>query len=210
MTLALEKEDREAFAGLLARLFAEEGDAGMMEDSIRAMRVVLLASALCRKYNGEAPGLRDRTWTCYYAIRRFESRDSVARHVEDFAEYAISVIAEAKKSGTAAIVDAVRGYIDRHYAYELSLSAIADDYHISETYLSKIFKKQVGKTFSEYILELRMAQAVKLLERSDLNLDDIAGLVGFSNASYFSNVFKKQFGASPSSYRLREHLSAQP
>ncbi|MEK0312574.1 response regulator transcription factor [Cohnella sp. 56] len=201
LTLALEKEDGEAFALHYRSLFPLDKPVNPLEDFIRIMRVVMLLGSVGRKYNHNAADIQDYTWVCYYSIWKFESPEDIFKNIMRLAEYVIGTIRESKKSGTAVMVDAIRDYIDNNYAYELSLSLIAEDFHLNETYLSKIFKKQIGKTFSEYILEVRMTQAVKLLLQSELRLDDIAGLVGFSNASYFSNVFKKHYGCSPTAYR---------
>ncbi|XID93901.1 response regulator [Paenibacillaceae bacterium WGS1546] len=95
------------------------------------------------------------------------------------------------------IVAGVQLYLQQHFMEEVSLLQTAELFHVNVTHLSEIFKKISGKTFSDYILELRMVHAEKLLRDPKLTIADIAELTGFSSASYFSTVCKRYFGKSP-------------
>ncbi|NBD27417.1 response regulator [Paenibacillus glycinis] len=103
--------------------------------------------------------------------------------------------------GEASLMDAVLRYIGENYMSELNLTQIAERFNYNPSYFSEMFKNKIGKTFIQYLTDARMAQAVRLLEGTELGLWDIAELTGFSNASYFSSKFKRMFGMSPSDYR---------
>lgn len=104
-------------------------------------------------------------------------------------------------SNAEEIVAGVQMYLQQHFMEEVSLLQTAELFHVNVTHLSEIFKKISGKTFSDYILELRMVHAEKLLRESKLTIADIAELTGFSSASYFSTVCKRYFGKSPNELR---------
>ncbi|MNL69635.1 HTH-type transcriptional regulator YesS [compost metagenome] len=87
--------------------------------------------------------------------------------------------------------------------YDLHLTMLAERFNYNSSYFSELFKAKFGKAFIQYVTEVRMAQAVHLLEETSLNLWDIAELTGFSNASYFSSKFKKIYGMAPSDFRLQ-------
>ncbi len=116
-------------------------------------------------------------------------------------------IARQREEGTDAadvnLIESVRRYIDDHYASDLNLSDMAARFNYHPSYFSELFKKRVGRTFIQYLTDVRMTQAIRLLEETQLSLWDIAELTGFSNASYFSSKFKKIYGVSPSDYRER-------
>ncbi|WP_261381474.1 response regulator transcription factor [Paenibacillus cremeus] len=101
------------------------------------------------------------------------------------------------------LLQTARQYIDENYNYDLNLTMLAERFNYHPSYFSELFKAKVGKTFIQYLTEVRMAKAVRLLEDTSLNLWDIAELTGFSNASYFSSKFKKMYGVTPSEYRSK-------
>lgn len=107
------------------------------------------------------------------------------------------------EEGEPSLIEAARRYIDDNYMSDLNLTEIAERFNYNPSYFSEMFKNKVGKTFIQYLTETRMAQAVRLLEGTQLGLWDIAELTGFSNASYFSSKFKKLFGMTPSDYRQK-------
>ncbi|CAM3844941.1 response regulator [Cohnella lubricantis] len=107
------------------------------------------------------------------------------------------------EDGELSLIEAVRRYIDDNYMSDLNLTEIAERFNYNPSYFSEMFKNKVGRTFIQYLTDARMAQAVRLLEGTQLNLWDIAELTGFSNASYFSSKFKKRFGMTPSDYRQK-------
>ena len=104
-------------------------------------------------------------------------------------------------TSAAAIVKQVLDYLHRNYAEDIEFTKLADDYHISSAYLSKIFKEQVGMTVSRYRNEYRINVTKELLIKTDLPLKTIAEKVGFTDQFYFSKMFKKVTGESPAQFR---------
>ncbi|MDD2457361.1 MAG: response regulator [Eubacteriales bacterium] len=93
-------------------------------------------------------------------------------------------------------------YIKDHYAdNQLSLMAVSNHANVSLSYFSQIFKEETGKTFVEFLTEVRMDKAKELLRSTDRMLYDIAEQVGYENPAYFTVAFKKQVGLSPRDYR---------
>lgn len=92
-------------------------------------------------------------------------------------------------------------YIVMHYSEPITLSSLASKACLSEEYFSRLFKKETGKNFTEYLFEIRMIRAKKLLLNNIFNINEIADLVGIPNASYFSIQFKRYYGESPKTMR---------
>jgi Response regulator containing CheY-like receiver domain and AraC-type DNA-binding domain len=97
-------------------------------------------------------------------------------------------------------------YLESHYAGKIGLREVAGVLYISPNYLSELFKKQTGQTFSDYLLTVRMEKARGFLENVEYRVSDIAAMTGFSDGRYFSSTFKKYYGMTPLEYRNR----AQP
>lgn len=95
----------------------------------------------------------------------------------------------------------VKEYIDEHYAEAISLELVAEKVNLSANYVSAIFRKEAGVTFSDYITAKRMDAATNLLRKTDMSIGEIAEQVGYSDVKYFSKLCKKTLGMKPSEYR---------
>lgn len=96
----------------------------------------------------------------------------------------------------------IKEIIDANYMNSnLDLNFLANRISINQAYLSTIFKQETGTSFVEYLTNLRMSEAKKILLRPDTRISEVAAMVGINDANYFSKLFRKQFGISPSEYR---------
>lgn len=85
----------------------------------------------------------------------------------------------------------------------ISLEMFAEQYHISKTYLSYLFKKEVGNSFVKYVTEVKIARAKVLLNTSDIKIYEISSRLGFEDSEYFSRIFKSVAGVTPTVYRKK-------
>lgn len=93
-------------------------------------------------------------------------------------------------------------YIEEHYGMDISLTDVANYINISKNHLSYLFKKEIGQTFSDYLIQVRIQKAKELLNfSSGSSIGEIAERVGFNDTGYFSKVFKKATGFSPYNYK---------
>lgn len=90
-------------------------------------------------------------------------------------------------------------YIRTHYS-QISLNEVAKSVALSPAYLSNLFKRETGKSYSQYLNRVRI-EASKQLLRENHSLADVAQRVGFSDQSYFTNVFRKYEGMSPNRWK---------
>jgi len=119
-------------------------------------------------------------------------------------EYFVSGSSEAGSESMRSTVQRVKAYIDAHYDEEISLGTLAQRFSVDDSYLSRMFKQQVGCNLMLYLASARIAQAKRLLVQKDLNITDVAQLVGYDDYAYFSRVFKRMEGRSPRTYREEE------
>ncbi|MFV0342536.1 MAG: response regulator [Anaerocolumna sp.] len=106
------------------------------------------------------------------------------------------------KHHSRVIVQAV-DYISNHYGENINLESTAEYANKSKNYFSYLFKKEMGVSFVEYLNNIRVEQAKKLLDSTDEMTYEISEKVGYSDYKYFSSVFKKVTGMSPIQYRKR-------
>ena len=93
-------------------------------------------------------------------------------------------------------------YIEKHYGEEITVSRLAELCNVSETWLSRIFKAEVGMTIHNYLLNRRMRAATAMLHNK--SVVDIGYICGFSDSSHFISQFKRYFGMTPLEYK-RKH-----
>ena len=92
-------------------------------------------------------------------------------------------------------------YLQEHLAEEISLSVLAEEFHLSAQYISQLFKSEIGVGFLAYLTNIRMEQAKKLLLSTSLSIAEVSEQSGYSDYRVFTKVFKKAEGITPSQYR---------
>lgn len=107
------------------------------------------------------------------------------------------------RSGYSKLIHKCLDYVDFHYMEPLSLTSLAQQYFVSSTHLSALFKKEVDMNLKEYIQEVRLRQARLQLNTTRLPIQEIAANCGFLDVNYFTRVFRKVHGMSPREYRNR-------
>ena len=94
-------------------------------------------------------------------------------------------------------------YIEAHYREEISQSDVAEAVYLNPSYFSTLFKKSLGKGFSDYLTELRIGRVKARLAKSSEKIKDISESEGFNDYQYFVKVFKKLTDFTPSQYRQK-------
>ena len=105
------------------------------------------------------------------------------------------------KGNNDALMERVMKYMNEHLADpDLNVEKLTEDVGISRAQLHRKLKEIAGVSAGEFIRNLRLEQAARLIEEGQINITQVAYSVGFSNQTHFSTVFKKHYGMSPSEY----------
>lgn len=92
-------------------------------------------------------------------------------------------------------------YINHQYMNDISLSSAASEIGLSPNYLSRIFKEETGKTFSDFLLECRLTTAAMLLTKSTFSIKEICYAIGYTDQHYFSRIFMRRYNMTPTAFR---------
>ncbi len=122
---------------------------------------------------------------------KYEMVDYFAKEVADV---------KKKKIYSVIIIQCIE-YIDFHLHEKITLDDLAKHLDRNPSYISTLFKKEIGKTLSAYILEQKINVAKQLLCNINYSYSDISNILAFSSQSYFISVFKKETGVTPKEYR---------
>lgn len=116
-------------------------------------------------------------------------------------EILLKKLIEADEKKNSRPIYMVQQYIDKNYANPITLEDASRCAGFSSAYLSSLFKKETGKNFSEYLSEVRIGNAKKLLKNPQLTIFEIARAVGYADEKYFFRVFKKYTGLTPKEFK---------
>lgn len=104
-------------------------------------------------------------------------------------------------SGYSQTIRLAKEYVDLHFRRDLSLSECASCVHVSSGHLSRLFAKELGSNFSEYVNHKKLEHAKGLLAETNMKINKVAEEVGYLNPHYFSKLFKEYTGLSPREFR---------
>ncbi len=97
--------------------------------------------------------------------------------------------------------ETIMKWIEDHYQEEVSLDRLAEETHLSKSYVSRIFRQETGSSITDYLTARRIKKACRLLESTDWPVEQIAIQAGIPNSSYFIQLFKRVVGTTPFKYR---------
>lgn len=198
----LEENNKEAFGQMIDTMFQIFHDQRVTLPAVvgSLSRFITRVMRIIKQMDGNDEGQRRlletmereyRTWN----LRRL--KEHFTRMVTEAAEH----IAQLRKEQSKGDIARIKKYIDTHYRESINLKSIAAQFYMNSVYLGQLFRKHYGVYFNDYLLELRVEEAKKLLRQTDLRMYEIAARVGIQNANYFVTQFEKLEKLSPMEYR---------
>lgn len=143
-------------------------------------------------------------------LSHMESLQSIKLLMHQFLSMVLDALEAPIPEHHIEIVRQICSIVQLEYNQALSLDTLAERVFLSPNYLSTIFKENTGKTLVEYITEVRMKNACRMLSETNVKVHEIARCVGYESPSYFGSVFLKRTGLTPNQYRVRAQRSAKP
>ena len=104
----------------------------------------------------------------------------------------------------------VRSYLNTNYAEQITLEMLSRKFSINKFYIQKLFKRYIGLSPNEYLIQTRLTRAKQLLRTTSLPISQISLDVGISNIGHFIGLFKQHEGITPGGYRQRWYQSNEP
>ncbi|HBN05750.1 MAG TPA: hypothetical protein DD434_08175 [Bacteroidales bacterium] len=111
----------------------------------------------------------------------------------------------AEKYNIKTIISDAKLYIQQNKYISISLVDVAEDLHVSKSYLSATFKQETGENITNYINDIKLKEAKKLLLKTDSTINEISEKLGYNTPKYFIERFSKSTGITPAKYRNLLH-----
>lgn len=141
-----------------------------------------------------------------FQIPACSTLEEVKDRADHYLRRIIDSIESRRNNKNERIIAMCRAYLAEHYMEDLSLELVAKRFFFSPAYFSSFFKSHTSMTFTEYLLQLRMDKAKKMLNDGSMKISEIASCVGFRDAGYFARIFKRETGLSPEEFRKKDLL----
>lgn len=141
----------------------------------------------------------------FYAVQQFLTILYELSRCENARTLASSSYAKVTVEDDSRRILKVKNYISKNYMDELRLPELASLAGMSSSAFSRFFKLHTGRNISEYIIDLRLGYAARMLVDTDKSISEIGFDCGFNNLSNFNRIFKKKKGCSPSEFRESYH-----
>ncbi|MCU6711350.1 response regulator [Paenibacillus sp. J5C_2022] len=190
---------RRVLGGLTRRLV---DNAGQREGELRAfcLDLVTKAGRIARKAGvaGKEMGTEQELWQQLLAC---SDDQELIRTTVHLLAGCCQLIGDRKRSHAQGIVQRAIEYMNDNYMNNLSLRSVADAVYLSPNYLGALLRSELGISFTDQLVKIRIARAKELLLSPDLKLYEVADRIGYQNFGHFSNLFKRMTGFTPKDYR---------
>jgi two-component system, response regulator YesN len=137
----------------------------------------------------------------YTILEKFKTIEDINDYIKKYLQRVMLIFQEKQKKNANYHLNKAIEFINNNKYNDISLTNVANSLYIHPNYLSKIFKQNIGTSFVEYAINLKMNEAKKLLKSSNFKVYKIADMLQYKDINHFTRLFKKTFGLSPSDYR---------
>ena len=205
-------EEVESFVGALFTEISEDHFRSLMIRQYIIMDIYATVLTFCKKLRkdagvegevyGQWEGIRENEEILKLAVTTAESVDDIKDYIGTLLDHAIELRNTVSGRRYSDIIQTAKERIEQDYMSEdISLNSVAAEVCMSPSYFSSVFSKEMGKTFIEYLTEVRMEKAKQYLACSSMKTSEISYEVGYKDPHYFSYIFKKTQGCTPKEYR---------
>lgn len=145
----------------------------------------------------------DRNTNLFREMLEYENILDMKNWLVSILERLKEFITGKKEAKNQAVMEQILNYIDNNYSSDISLNMIADNVYLNPSYVSRIFKKTLGKNYIDYLTQVRVERAKELLRTSNKKINEITQKVNLGNTQNFIRIFKKYEGVTPGRYRTQ-------
>lgn len=168
------------------------------------MDAYIVMMSFCEKIEGIEGEMQAQSEELKNSMKTIQTLEEIKNYIRMLLKKIIGVRDTISGRRYSDIIEIAKDQIRKTYmSDEISLNTIAAEVRMSPSYFSSIFSKEMGKTFVEYLTEIRMDRAKELLMCSSMKTSEIGYEVGYKDPHYFSYIFKKTQNCTPKEFRAR-------
>jgi len=217
--ISLGKANADYYPKNKEKLMIQKAMSGNLSDTLKILEEIMVWMAV--DYKDDLDKIKSRMIEIYIQVKRdlpesesFESNFiSSLLKINDKSELEyifagkikelVEGLNEVRDAEMSSLISLALDFIKENYNKNISLDDVAKEINMSYHYFSKFFKESTGSKFSDYISELRIEEAKKLLGNPINNIKDVCYAIGYNDPNYFSKIFRKMTGLTPTEYRQK-------
>ncbi|CAM3488702.1 response regulator [Aeromicrobium ponti] len=187
---------------LIEKIFFELQQADIDRSKLYIMELIVILNKTLYELGMKPKQIWDESFLTIDELLNHRTLAQIKDWLKEISWKVNECISQRRDHTSKQYMEQTKNYILEHFSDKnLTLTSICNYLHVSTSYFSILFKKEMNMTFGEYLSKVRMEEAKKLLKISDYKAYEIAEMVGYNDQYYFSTVFKKQIGLSPTEFR---------
>lgn len=195
----ISSNDKEAIGEALGSFYGRLKEQQIHPEQVRKQTIELL-KLLLSEPSYVTENLNDQMDKLSYVIGYMQTNEGICERITLFVQDISDAVSTDSEKGRNVIRQAKK-YIKDNYYKEISLKEVAEYVELNPNYFSAIFKHETKKTFMDYLTDVRITEAKKLLEQSTLKIYEVGYEIGYKDTVTFSRAFKRVTGISPKEYR---------
>ncbi len=193
---------REAFTKLYLAFLARVKDdpfrlLSFVLDSLKSLRKRLSCNEIIQLYYDKEGKM------LFEELNPKLTTHAIRTRVEEFFIQCSDIVRDCRQQSCPDILFHCKEVINNHYKQNITLNEVANIVGVTPSYLSRVFKKETGINFIDYLNNIRIEEAKLLLSESDMKVLEVSERVGFNSTEYFTRIFKKHTGESPLHFRTK-------
>lgn len=203
LLLCLRLIDRNGVSSLLDRLFERFMTVNADYSNIKNISLNLIMSSIreLQDMGIDTQEHMEVRFDPFQEIEKYETAEDIKKWMMKLIGELITIIENEKNESYKGIVKIAIEYMMKHYYEPISLAAIAESVHVTPNYFSRVFRKETGESFVEWLNKYRVEKAKELLNDRSLKTYEVAEKVGFNDYKHFSYNFKKYMNCSLTEYK---------
>lgn len=166
-------------------------------DTLTSLRKRLSSIDTVQLYFDQELKLLSKVFEKHYSL------DEIKLNVKEFILFCANTVKMCRQQSCPDILFHCKEILKSQYKQEVTLTSLASIVGVTPAYLSRLFKKELGINFIDYLNQIRITKAKELLDVPNIKVLEVASIVGFNNPEYFTKTFKKFTGMTPQNYRLK-------
>lgn len=167
----------------------------------RVLELMIVLSRAAVEGGGNLEMIFGLKFKYLHEVYQFDTVDSLCEWIVKALERFTDCVFSVENVNNSYIVQKAAAYINENYMNNISLESVSEYVYLSTSYFSRLFKKETGVNFVDYLNKVRVEESKKYLSDLKVPLSDIPHMVGFTDQSYYTKVFKKIEGISPGQFR---------
>lgn len=198
------EDEIDEFVDVYINELPEENLKSVLMHQYIIMDAYIVKMSFCEKIGGIEGEMQAQSEELKNSMKTIQTLEEIKNYIRMLLKKIIGVRDTISGRRYSDIIEIAKDQIRKTYmSDEISLNTIAAEVGMSPSYFSSIFSKEMGKTFVEYLTEIRMDRAKELLMCSSMKTSEIGYEVGYKDPHYFSYIFKKTQNCTPKEFRAR-------